>query len=317
MGPGAPQFSRPRGCNIFLGLVLLLMGAAFFYGGFASFGVNPVGAIFFFLFALLALSNGAYMAFTTLAVSKPVVGTGDSVISRHLSSRRGEVFYFTFSQKLRVPMTVLSVGIYFVYRERALWRSSRGNEGDVPTAFDRLIGSITLPGRRYRAGEMISLAHSFEVPVGEMGLRAPVPQDPMLHDPTFSQEWVVRVRLERKGLGSDIWQDYPIIMSGDGLDLAAPPSSAGDLFDVMYLPSQRQRWMAIMRVMAKVAPYFQNIDQQSVPAPIFERVDGERAEAIAKPLQDASAIINIIPTEATWWFKSGGQGRFESSPTGD
>jgi hypothetical protein len=290
---------------------MLLMGAAFLYAGIRTFTDTAVGAIFFFAFGLLIFSNGAYMAFTSLAVSKATVSTDDPAFSHNHSACRGEVFRFTFNQKLHIPMNVLSIGVYFVYRERALWRTTRSNEGNVPTAFDRLIGSFTLPGRRYGAGEMIILDHSFESPIGEMGLRAPAPQDPALHSPTFSQEWVVRVRLERSGLGSDIWQDYPVDMSEAGLDAPAPPNDSGDVFDVMYLPSQRQRWMAILRVMAKVAPYFQGIDQQAVPVPIVERVSRAQAEMIAKPLQDAGAIINVVPTEATWWFKSGGQGRFE------
>jgi hypothetical protein len=251
-------------------------------------------------FPILALI--AWAAFIALGAFRQAklarkLGVPQASIS-DFTIRPGEKFHFFYQQECRQNLTVQSVGVFLVFRERVTYDD--GIESNPTEDFDRLVQQFMHDGRVYSSGELIREEHIFHIPQRPMGIRNPYMGKKDAH---LKTAWVVKVLIDL-GVGSQFWKEYEVEVTGEVTgDRANSASQTQNAEFDIFLMGTRFRWIAFWRItnaMRLLLPHLRDNQIGALyfgrPSLLLERVAHDEAQRVKAILEGAGACVELKPT---------------------
>jgi hypothetical protein len=280
------------GCSIFvacLGLFFAVIGIYTMTIPPDQYTGGTVGSLIALAFGSLFVWGGVHQAWLSLKFGKPDASISEAVI------KPGEKFHFRYRQECRQFITIKSIGVFLVFRERVTYDDG----GDSTTNdLDRLMQQHTVQGRVCSAGEVIQQQHIFEIPARTMGIRNSFMNHKNVKVETM---WVVKVRIEL-GKNNDVWKEYEVEVNGNPVEDRSSDSlkRQDNLFDLFLVESVFMSPLHMVKVMSPLLPHLRQGQIADLhcasPSLLLERVTENEAQTAKAQLEAAGAKVEIKPS---------------------
>lgn len=217
----------------------------------------------------------------------------------------GESVHFTFRRTMCEDAQIDSIRLFLIYRETVTYPVA----GDRQTTdVDRLFETCVVPGSLLHAGNTVTAEASFQIPVGDPGIRNPFMkrscdwQSFVTYGPAkVKTSWQVRVRL-RFANGQDFWQTFHLDIV-PGIEERENTEELAGRYDLFLGPDNTKSDLTqlpfITEAMLMVLPHIGSHQVSELflarPCLLLERLTWGQAEEAKALLEMAGARVVVTP----------------------